>query len=227
MGCHILNYQSRILDEQTLRCIESAVKGIVEREGGVLSTTTSASTRAVGDAIQSVVSHGFESVLGDRVTEFVADLPRRSMADFAFTDDYGTRHLVDVKTHRVDTSFNMPNLTSVKRLIDLYEETDVFFMVLMIRYQVEDSNIRVVSVDLTPIEWIEWGCLTIGALGWGQIQIANSEHFDVNPRQSRQHWMTQLCNALLTFYPGEIAKIRGRIEFAEQARERWEGRLQG
>ena len=68
MGCHILNYQSRILDERTLRCIESAVKGIVEREGGVLSTTTSASTRAVGDAIQSVVSHRFESVLGNLVT---------------------------------------------------------------------------------------------------------------------------------------------------------------
>ena len=68
MGCHILNYQSRILDEQTLRGIESAVKGIEEREGGVLSTTTSASTRAVGNAIQSVVPHRFESVIGDLVT---------------------------------------------------------------------------------------------------------------------------------------------------------------
>ena len=119
------------------------------------------------------------------------------------------------RTHRVDTAFNMPNLTSVKRLIDLYEASDVFFMVLLIRYQVEDSNILVASVDFAPIEWIEWGCLTIGALGWGQVQIADSENVVVNPRQSRQQWMTQLCDALLRFYPGEVAKIQARIEFAK------------
>lgn len=158
------------------------------------------------------------------VAEFVANLPRRAMADFIFTDNYGTRHLVDVKTHRVGTAFNMPNLTSVKRLIDLYEESAVCFVVLMARYQVEDTNIRVETVHFTPIEWIEWECLTIGALGWGQIQIADSENIVVNPRQSRQRWMTQLCDVMLTFYPSEIAKIRGRIEFAQQARERWDGR---
>ena len=191
-----------------------------------MTSITSASTRAVGDAIQAVISNRFESVLGDKVADFVAELPRRSMADFAFTDNYGTRHLVDVKTHRLDTAFNMPNLTSVKRLIDLYEEADVFFMVLLIRYQVEDSNIRVASVNFAPIEWIEWGCLTIGALGWGQVQIADSENVVVNPRQSRQQWMTQLCATLLRFYPGEVAKIQARIEFAGRSRERWNERNQ-
>lgn len=185
---------------------------------------TSASTRAVGDAIEAVISTRFESVLGNEVTDFVSELPRRDMADFEFTDRCGTRYLVDVKTHRVDTAFNMPNLTSVKRLIDLYEASNVFFMVLLIRYRVEDSNILVASVDFAPIEWIEWGCLTIGALGWGQVQIADSENVVVNPRQSRQQWMTQLCDALLRFYPGEVAKIQARIEFATRARERWVGR---
>lgn len=38
------------------------------------------------------------------------------MADLAFTDKEGIYSVVDVKTHREDTRFNMPNLTSVERL---------------------------------------------------------------------------------------------------------------
>ena len=110
----MLNSQSRILDAQSLRGVESAVKGIVEREEGVLTAITSASTRAAGDAIQRVVSNRFKSLLGPHISNFVPDLPRRAMADFMFNDASGTRYLVDVKTRRVDTAFNMPNLTSVK-----------------------------------------------------------------------------------------------------------------
>lgn len=220
----MLNSQSRILDEPTLRGVESAVKGIVEREEGVLTANTSASTRAAGDAIQRVVSNRFESLLTPHISNFVPDPPRRAMADFTFRDASGTRYLVDVKTHRVGTAFNMPNLTSVKRLIDLYETSDFYFPVLMIRYRVEESRIRVASVHFTPIEWIDWDCLTIGALGWGQIQIADSARVVVNRHLSRQHWMKQLCEALLRFYPTEINKIRKRIEFVEQARRRWDER---
>lgn len=52
--------QSRIFDERSRRGIESAVRGIIEREEGVLTSITSASTRAVGDAIQSVAIVRFE-----------------------------------------------------------------------------------------------------------------------------------------------------------------------
>ena len=109
-------------------------------------------------------------------------------------------------------------------LIDLYEASDVYFLVPMIRYRVEDSRIRVASVHFTPIKWIEWDCLTIGALGWGQIQIADSARVVVNRHPSRQQWETQLRDALLRFYPTEINKIRGRIDFVELARQRCDER---
>lgn len=38
------------------------------------------------------------------------------MADIAFKDRDDFYYVVDVKTHREDTKFNMPNLTSVERL---------------------------------------------------------------------------------------------------------------
>lgn len=44
------------------------------------------------------------------------------MADLAFTDKEGFYSVVDVKTHRADTKFNMPNLTSVERLARFYSD---------------------------------------------------------------------------------------------------------
>jgi len=56
------------------------------------------------------------------------------MADLAFTDKDGFYYVVDVKTHRLDTKFNMPNLTSVERLARFYEEDVNYFSLLKIDY---------------------------------------------------------------------------------------------
>ena len=75
-----------------------------------------------------------------------------------------------------------------------------------------------------PIEHLEWSCLTIGALGWGQIQIANSNIVDVNRHNTRVDWMLSLCDALDIFYPREIAKISERLDYFHSVREYWESR---
>jgi hypothetical protein len=59
-----------------------------------------------------------------------------------------------------------------------------------------------------PIEFLSWDCLTIGALGWGQIQIADAIKIDWGC--SRRKWMVRLCDVMLDFYPREIDKIRER-----------------
>ena len=53
------------------------------------------------------------------------------MADLAFEDLDGYYYIVDVKTHRLSTKFNMPNLTSVERLARFYEDDKNYFVVLM------------------------------------------------------------------------------------------------
>ena len=72
-----------------------------------------------------------------------------------------------------------------------------------------------------PIEFLGWDCLTIGALGWGQIQIANANRVTINPGYSRKRWMLEFCDALLEFYPKEIVKIGERVTRFEQVREHW------
>ena len=53
---------------------------------------------------------------------------------------------------------------------------------MMISYAVEDTKVVVSEVLFSPIEFLDWDCLTIGALGWGQIQIANSNDIRVVDR---------------------------------------------
>ena len=146
------------------------------------------------------------------------------MADLAFTDKDGFYYVVDVKTHRLDTKFNMPNLTSVERLARFYEDDSNYFVVLKIDYEVEKVRAVIKKATFVPIEFLSWDCLTIGALGWGQIQIANSNIVKVIPKNSRKQWMLELCDTLFEFYPREIEKINERISYFKKVRKYWENK---
>ncbi len=146
------------------------------------------------------------------------------MADLAFTDREGFYSVVDVKTHREDTKFNMPNLTSVERLARFYESDKNVFSLIMVKYAIDDTRLRATEVIFCPIEYLDWECLTVGALGWGQIQIANSNHIKINHGHSRKEWMLQLCDAMLAFYPREIEKTRDRMGRFDAVKAHWESR---
>jgi len=83
-------------------------------------------------------------------------------------------------------------------------------------------RIEIERVHFVPIDFLSWDCLTLGALGWGQIQIANANNIIVKPGYSRKRWMLELCEALFEFYPREIGKVQSRIEHFKQVKQRWE-----
>jgi len=204
---------------------QEKIKNFLNGQDQFLSGSTAKSTRAVGDAIQDILSDNFRSILGnDLCAKYSSQFARRAMADLAFEDADGFYYVVDVKTHRLSTKFNMPNLTSVKRLSRFYEDDRNYFVVLMVAYDIEDLHAEIETVTFVPIEVLGWDCLTIGALGWGQIQIANSNKITINPQYSRKSWMIEFCDTMLEFYPKEIAKIDGRIERFKTIRDDWEKR---
>lgn len=178
----------------------------------------------MGDAIEGILGESFQSILGDDCAEYSANFARRAMADIAFKDNDDLYYIVDVKTHRTDTKFNMPNLTSVERLARLYEDDSNYFVLLLVKYSLDGIHISISEVTFVPIEFLDWDCLTVGALGWGQIQIANSNYLSVRPHYSRRAWMLELCEIMLEFYPKEIGKIHARIEYFEQVKQRWESK---
>ena len=204
--------------------VASNIRDYINSSQDFLSPLTANSTRAVGDALQSLVSEKFDTFLGDWAREYSSDFSRRAMADLAFTDKEGIYSVVDVKTHREDTKFSMPNLTSVDRLARFYESDTNVFSLILIKYSIESTTVTVSEVIFSPIEFLDWECLTIGALGWGQIQVANSNDIRVIDQYSRKKWMLQLCEVMNEFYPREIGKIRDRIERFRTVREYWESK---
>ena len=188
----------------------------------LLSAYTADSPRAAGDAIEKAVSEKFRDFIGDWCREYSADFARRSMADLAFSDREDFYCIVDIKTHRTDTVFNMPALTSVERLTRFYEDDKNIFSIMIIDYATDKEKVAVSDVQFCPIEFLDWDCLTIGALGWGQIQIANSNAVTINHGASRKEWMLALCERVLDFYPREILKIRERVRRFEDVRKYWE-----
>lgn len=202
--------------------VQEAIRGFLNSQEDYLSASTANSPRAVGDAIQDVLGSNLQQVLGEEICKnYSADFARRAMADLAFEDDDGFTYVIDVKTHRLSTKFNMPNLISVERLTRFYKSDKNVFAVLMVAYDVEGTRVEVERVTFAPIEFLSWDCLTIGALGWGQIQIANSNVINVNPGYSRKRWMLELCDTLTKFYPREIAKIEKRLSHFGGVREFW------
>lgn len=214
-----LIFQPTTLDKITFSIVET-----LNSHPDFLSESTSNSTRAVGDAVEEILGKSIPSIMDGLIQNYTDDFARRAMADLAFYDKQNNYYRVDVKTHREGTAFSMPNLTSVERLAKFYEDDANYFCIMMVKYHIDDQTIKVQECIFTPIEGINWDCLTIGALGWGQIQISNASRINLETRYSRKEWMLKLCDNLLQFYPKEIAKIGKRISYFEQVRQSWQNK---
>jgi len=213
--------KSKLFRSGDYKDVQDRVRALLNGHESFLSASTARSTRAVGGAIASILGDNLKEILGGHCSEYSASFARRAMADLAFKDPDGLYYIVDVKTHREDTKFNMPNLTSVERISRFYEDDSNCFVLLMVRYGLEGVRCRVSEVIFVPIEFMDWDCLTVGALGWGQIQIAKSNRITLRPHYPRRQWMLELCDVMLQFYPREIDKIRERMAYFEKVKEFW------
>ncbi len=190
------------------------------------SLSTNSSTRDCGDNIEGAISKEFASIIKKtkiKYSESGKDSSRKAMGDLFFASE-GYNYTVDVKTHRTDTKFNMPNLTSVKRLAKLYKEDSDIFVIFFVPYNFKNDVINFEQISICPIEHLSWDCLTLGALGEGQIQIKNSNKIDIIPN-SRKDWMIKLCDKLIKdFYPKEKKKTDKRIKEFKDVRDFWKNK---
>lgn len=216
---------SKIFDKNVLNVFENKLLYLLNSCEDFQNKRIISSPRAVGDAVQEIIGEQLLSCLPDHlVKDYTASFARRAMADLAFTDNDNNYFIIDIKTHNKSTSFNMPNLTSVERLARFYEDDKNFFVILLVEYSIIQDKLIFEQVRFVPIEHLSWSCLNIGALGWGQIQIANANRIDVDRKLTRKSWMLQLCDALDVFYPKEILKIQDRINHFAKIREFWENK---
>lgn len=186
-----------------------------------LTASTARSTRAAGDAIENIVSAALPGLLSDLTGSWVEDLSRRAMADARIQTASGAVYDIDIKTHQIGTKFSRSNLISWRRLAKFYERPENTFLIVLVSYEVTGHDVAFKACRTFPIEWLSWETLSLGLLGWGQIQFTNTRSFQEVTGNSRSAWMTEMCDRLLDFYPNEVAKIQDRIAFARKIRERW------
>ncbi len=216
--------ENRIFYTDEYKKIENRILDFLGSQSDFLSPRTINSPRAVGDAIQDLLADNFDKILGNLSVNYSSDFARRAMADLAFNHQAGNYYVIDVKTHRLASNFNMPNLTSVERLARFYEDDKNYFVILKVDYKIEKNKLIIKDVNFIPIEFLGWNCLTLGALGWGQIQIANSNNICIVPKNDRRKWMLELCDALFDFYPKEIEKINNRILYFKRIQKYWKNK---
>lgn len=216
---------NKILNPHVLQHLESRLLEELSQNTFFQQNRIMNSPRAMGDAVQDIIGELLPKCLPDGIlSEFSSDFARRAMADLAFSDVDNNYYLIDVKTHNTTTQFNMPNLTSVHRLSRFYEDDRNHFIILLVEYAVQHDVLTFTGVQFVPIEHLQWSCLTIGALGWGQIQIANASIIRVDRDSTRKSWMLSLCDQLDVFYPKEIAKITDRLDYFKTVRTFWESK---
>ncbi len=214
-----------ILSDDTIKEVENSIINRLNKLPDFQNPRINNSPRSIGDTVQDVMGEILPSCFPEKLLKnFSADFARRAMADLAFSDVDDNYYIVDIKTHNTSTDFNMPNLTSVERLARFYEDDKNYFMVLLVEYSVVNGVLTFNNANFVPIENLKWDCLTIGALGWGQIQIANSNIVNIDRSLNRVDWMLSLCDALDIFYPKEIEKITARINRFCSVRKFWENK---
>ena len=211
---------------EMMQQIETNILALLKQKGTeIVKGSSLNSPRAIGDAVQSFLSdnNGIESCIPKSFLScYESGFARRSMEDMAFYDKDKCYYAIDCKTHNLNTVFNMPNLISVKRLANFYKNDKNFFCILIVEYEVKDNKISYNKCYFKPIEAFSWNCLTFGALGWGQIQIANANNLIFNDEINRKDWMMKLCDLIEIFYDEEIGKINTRKDWFNEIKAYWE-----
>lgn len=188
---------------------------LLAKESFIVSEEFRRSTRGVGDAIEGLIVREFGDIATGLADTVNTDFSRRAMEDVSFRVD-ARYYAVDIKTHRDEPGFHMPNLTSVKRLMDFYENDANVFVVIVISYRLaDDGSLAHVAATVEPIEWLDWSCLRIGALGWGQLQFRSASEIRVDRGQSRRNWLSRFAEELRGHYASETIKIRQRLEYVD------------
>lgn len=180
------------------------------------------SPRTMGDMVQKVLEKSMSKCFPRAdIKNFKGDYKRKAMSDVSFKDMKNNFFSVDVKTRNEDTDFNMPNMTSVRRIWKFYEKDTNYFVILLVDYKTVDNERYFTNVRLFPIEWFNWNDLRIGALGWGQIQIKNATKFEIDESQNRKAWLLTLHKTVLEFYDEQLNEIKNtRKKFFENGLEK-------
>lgn len=77
------------------------------------------------------------------------------------------------------------------------------------------------KVVFSLLEHLSWQCLTLAALGWGQVQLKSSKAIRFDENVTRKDWMLNMCQELTRFYANEHDKIDDRVKYFTEIKQFW------
>jgi hypothetical protein len=176
-------------------------------DGTTLTKPASGNQRAYADLLeehactQASLEHGSSYAKGRSV---------RSPEDFSL--DLGTRYLIDVKTRRLNTQFNMPNLISVDRLDRILSDPTQDLWYWLIDYEVmPDGRCMVRYSEIRAVWSLPLDALAIQNLGKGQLQIKDWTKLGIH-RSDRDGWLRDMRRMRKAFYLKQVDKFRKMAE---------------
>ena len=163
--------------------------------------------RGIADIIEVIVSDIILNLKDQSIKESYEAKSKSSIEDVGLiTTDYDDIK-IDIKTHDSESDLSMPNLISISRIKKFYENDKNLLLYVFVKYHTDNNSIHISEVIVKSIEQIDWGCLTIGNLGKGQLQITNMNDISFNDFLSRKDWMERLSYDVIIYYRSLINKI--------------------
>lgn len=189
--------------------ISTEVVNLLNRESDKILPKQSIKTvRIIADTVETyLTTKGLEMILGEKV---IQPKSRKSMEDCAVIINENT-YYIDIKTHNMETAFNMPNLTSLKGLNKFYKDSNNVLCIMNISYYIApDGSVVFEDCLFRPIENISWKSLRIGALGNGQIQLKlfkNLNDIKIDENLDRNDWIREMYINAFDFIDNEKQKL--------------------
>ena len=193
-------------------------KPFLDLKGSNYSIDKKLQQRGVGDFIEGLC---VEVATVNYPFEFRARTSVKSTEDFSLVCD-GVLNFIDIKTHNVNKSFCMPNLTAVERLKDIYSLDRTCMHYIMVDYTLVNGVLTITNVHHCMPHNLPWNNLAIANLGLGQLQIKNMHKLKIDYTLDKMEWFEEFKFAVLDFKHKLIEKTRRSI-FDWEDRELAEG----
>lgn len=176
--------------------------------------------RAIGDIIEHVVRNSYIHYV-DKNIEFIDRSSPRSIEDFTVVyDDFNIheRFLVDIKTHNFNKDFSMPNLTSFRRLVDVYNEPNSNLFYLFVEYTTINRNklLYIKDIKVCAPHHIPIDCLRFGNLGHGQLQVKNMKKFRIDRSVDKNYWLETMYKKIIDFNLKLAESAIDRVDYWEK-----------
>jgi hypothetical protein len=194
----------------TTNPIKNYIKGLLDENLQNFELVDGGQQRTVGDLIERKISEILYNSENNLISEKRAPRSKKSIEDVTLVSN-GITYYIDPKTHDVNSSFSMPNLTSINKIKKLFLSKDKDLIYVFVSYNLSEGMVIINDIKVFFIWEIDITVLGVGALGNGQLQIKNANNELVFTNKGKLEWYLGFKKLVQEYLIRRINKINKQI----------------